>query len=581
MDSHPLISICIFNYNYGRFLRDAVAGALAQTYSNIEVVVSDNASTDDSMDVLSEFSQDARLRVSRNHENIGWMRNHKRALQLARGTYAVAIPADDVLLPTFCEDTFRFLNANRSTTDAVYTSVAYTDVALTPQLNGSCIGLLPGSYVGGRNEFRELLRMDHIRWPAMLASRETLLRFSDFDETLHAQADWDALLAMSAAGIRFGYIPRVGALIRRHADQCSADGSFVGTVKEVEDYLTIHERYVTPEHHWRFHGMEQTLLADFERLYAALQQYGGLSFSSALQKRAQLYCAWLRQLIASAAPARPVEVPRTSVIVTTNGNRPADLARALASLATQNETNFEVILVQSGAESLEAWVATLALPAEVRFFYTPQHITTAAARIIGLRLSIGEFIAYIDDDTEFLPDHLSYARHIFNETVVAAVCANATVEISGNRMEGLLGIGDGRIGPEYAPMVPAAALIHRFSCVEKVGYFAENLPILDDWLFLLSLATHVSMTARGDVSVIVHVNQNFFDSGASRVGINAYFSILDMIYGVIPVPSAAETDQRARYRNRLLLAWPAPGAGPEATATFMLALAGKELTLVR
>ena len=55
MDESPLVSIVVNNYNYARFLRDAVMSALAQTYPRVEVIVVDDGSTDESREVIASF----------------------------------------------------------------------------------------------------------------------------------------------------------------------------------------------------------------------------------------------------------------------------------------------------------------------------------------------------------------------------------------------------------------------------------------------------------------------------------------------------------------------------------------------
>lgn len=55
MDHQPLVSILINNYNYGRFLDDAITSALSQTYSNVEVIVVDDGSTDNSAEIIAKY----------------------------------------------------------------------------------------------------------------------------------------------------------------------------------------------------------------------------------------------------------------------------------------------------------------------------------------------------------------------------------------------------------------------------------------------------------------------------------------------------------------------------------------------
>jgi len=94
----PTVSIVIPAYNHARFLRDSVESAIGQTYPDLEVVIIDNCSTDDTRSLaLSYESKDGRVRYVRNDTNIGMVRNFNKALAVASGTYIKLLCADDVL----------------------------------------------------------------------------------------------------------------------------------------------------------------------------------------------------------------------------------------------------------------------------------------------------------------------------------------------------------------------------------------------------------------------------------------------------------------------------------------------------
>ncbi len=91
----PLVTIAIPTYNRAdRFLRDAIEGALRQTYPNIEVIVSDNCSTDDTEAVVRSYD-DERIRYFRQERNIGANNNFNFCLQQARGDYFLLFLDDD------------------------------------------------------------------------------------------------------------------------------------------------------------------------------------------------------------------------------------------------------------------------------------------------------------------------------------------------------------------------------------------------------------------------------------------------------------------------------------------------------
>lgn len=94
---HP-IAICIPVYNGARFIREAVASALAQTHEPLEVIVCDNVSNDGTAEILAEFS-DPRLRVLSPREHLGMAANWNRCIRAARAEHVLMLSADDVLLP--------------------------------------------------------------------------------------------------------------------------------------------------------------------------------------------------------------------------------------------------------------------------------------------------------------------------------------------------------------------------------------------------------------------------------------------------------------------------------------------------
>ena len=94
--SMPLVSIGLPVYNGERFIQRALDDLLAQEYSNLELIISDNASTDRTGAIcLACQAKDSRVRYTRNDTNIGMMSNFKRTLDLAKGEYFMFAAYDD------------------------------------------------------------------------------------------------------------------------------------------------------------------------------------------------------------------------------------------------------------------------------------------------------------------------------------------------------------------------------------------------------------------------------------------------------------------------------------------------------
>src|SRR3954469_17707313 len=104
----PLVSIIIDNYNYGRFIGDAIDSALAQTYANKEVIVVDDGSTDNSREIINGYSG----RIQSVFKNNGGQSSALNAgFAASHGDVVYFLDADDVLFPDAVENVIREFNA--------------------------------------------------------------------------------------------------------------------------------------------------------------------------------------------------------------------------------------------------------------------------------------------------------------------------------------------------------------------------------------------------------------------------------------------------------------------------------------
>jgi glycosyltransferase involved in cell wall biosynthesis len=99
MNGHtPKISVCIPVYNCAEYIGNAIESVLSQSFSDFELIIVDNKSTDRTIEVVKTFSDD-RIQVYQNDTNLGMLGNWNRTLELAHGEYIKILPADDFLYP--------------------------------------------------------------------------------------------------------------------------------------------------------------------------------------------------------------------------------------------------------------------------------------------------------------------------------------------------------------------------------------------------------------------------------------------------------------------------------------------------
>ncbi|HSK16929.1 MAG TPA: glycosyltransferase family 2 protein [Gaiellaceae bacterium] len=108
--TRPSVAVVVNNYNYGRFLREAVESALGQSYERVEVVIVDDGSTDDSRSVIAAFESDVTAVLK---PNGGQGSAFNAGLEHSSGDVVLFLDADDVLMPDTCARVAETFASNR------------------------------------------------------------------------------------------------------------------------------------------------------------------------------------------------------------------------------------------------------------------------------------------------------------------------------------------------------------------------------------------------------------------------------------------------------------------------------------
>ncbi len=100
MRDRPLVSVAMCTYNGARFLKEQLDSILAQSYPDIEIIITDDGSADDTPAILAEYAaRDARVRWSVNEVNLGFVKNFEKAISLCSGRYIALADQDDLWDP--------------------------------------------------------------------------------------------------------------------------------------------------------------------------------------------------------------------------------------------------------------------------------------------------------------------------------------------------------------------------------------------------------------------------------------------------------------------------------------------------
>lgn len=246
--SSPRVSVIVATYNYGRYIGDALRSVEAQTFTNWECIVVDDASTDDTAAVVQGFTaRDPRFRYVRLERNAGVSTARNTGFGHARGTYVQLLDADDLIAPRKLEMQAAWLDAYADT-DIVYSDhVRFTD-AVDFNAPGS---LTPDERVSGTTALRRAIKSNFLRLNAVLFRRSLLKDIGGFRDRFRYAEDWDFWLRAMSTGHVVHYLADRDAIaaVRNTPGSLSKDlpamRSFHLPVRQslwVTDHLTFGDR---------------------------------------------------------------------------------------------------------------------------------------------------------------------------------------------------------------------------------------------------------------------------------------------------------------------------------------------------
>jgi len=225
MSSPARVSVCIPTHNGGRFVAEAVASVLAQDGVDMEVLVVDDASQDDTLDIVRSFA-DPRIRIHRNEERRGIPGNWNRCLEIASGDFINIFHQDDVMLPGNLESKAGLLASDPSVS-FVHSAIELLVEPSAEEQAGHWVDRSDRDFTAdGQAYFRKLYLSDNlICAPAVVARRRSLVDLGGFDESVGFTPDYEMWLRLCVEG-RVGFLSR--PLIRYRWHDANASLAYRG-----------------------------------------------------------------------------------------------------------------------------------------------------------------------------------------------------------------------------------------------------------------------------------------------------------------------------------------------------------------
>ena len=241
------ISVVTASYNYQDYIKEAVQSVLDQTYKDWELIIVDDCSTDNSVEVIKSF-KDERIKLFINEKNLGLKETVKRGIENATGEWVVFLESDDILTPDYIEKKVeiakKYTDINLIFNDCEFfgdeNKVRDFNIAL-----GKTRAVLRRKTYPNKMFYNFYLSNKIFTFSSVMAKREDLMKMS-FNPPMDCLLDWWLWVQMSYAG-KFYYLPETLTKWRLHTDSYIYKSNHYSPEQlQMKIYYAMFKKYKNP-----------------------------------------------------------------------------------------------------------------------------------------------------------------------------------------------------------------------------------------------------------------------------------------------------------------------------------------------
>lgn len=246
-----IVSIIVVSFNSSKYIYDALNSVLIQTYPLIELIVADDNSSDNTVDLVNTwFVKNSKRFVSakvlKSEKNRGTACNVNKGILASKGRWIKTLAADDVLEKEYVQEMINFMSVKEIS--VAYSNVLYIDSnghsisANTPYYSKFNCGMLSSS-----QQKSVLMRFNPVFAPSLIFTREVIEKHGIFDERYPLCEDLFYLIKITSQGEKIYYNPKYLLRYRKHSGSVQAKREIIS--KYDLDYLNGLYEYAYKEYH--------------------------------------------------------------------------------------------------------------------------------------------------------------------------------------------------------------------------------------------------------------------------------------------------------------------------------------------
>ncbi|MCF6147390.1 MAG: glycosyltransferase [Candidatus Kuenenia sp.] len=413
---------------------ESLESVINQTFTDWECIIVNDGSSDNTCQVVySLISKYPNNKIQLiNQENKGLAEARNAGIRASTGKYILPLDADDLIRQEMLQKTVFLLETHPEI------AIAYTDVK-----HFGCVDKI--DYAGEYN-FKKLCIQNHLNY-CSLYRREAWEAADGYNPNMiWGYEDWDFWITCGEKGFYGKRIP---------------EPLFLYRVKESSMYTKA----------LRFHSelMSQIVL-NHPNLYSTNT------------------IADAKTILEKCSYKKLQSYPCVSIIVPTY-NRPDTLKTTLDSIAAQTYKNIEALVVNDAGKDVSGVIDTFRNRLSIKYFVHNKNKGLAASRNTGINAAKGKYIAYLDDDDIFYPDHIETLVNLLENSgykVAYTDAYRAHQEKEDERY--VIKQKDIPYSFDFDPnlilaqnLFPVLCIMHERSCTDEVGLFDESLTTHEDW----------------------------------------------------------------------------------------------------
>lgn len=218
--NESLVSIVIITYNSGKFVIETLESAKAQTYQNIELIISDDCSNDNTVAICKSWIDKNLLRFNRSliieaSQNKGIAPNCNRGLEAAKGDWIKFIAGDDILADNCIADNIEYVH-NNFKAELIFSKITVFGEPAYLLSSEDLKRMKKKLQLPAKQQYINLLKWNYIYAPSYFIKRTKLLDIGGFDERFPMMEDYPLWIKFSSNGDRMHYFDKLTVFKRAH-----------------------------------------------------------------------------------------------------------------------------------------------------------------------------------------------------------------------------------------------------------------------------------------------------------------------------------------------------------------------------